>query len=489
MIEINIALQEKQRQFRAALEKYPVVGFGGARGGGKSYALRNIFLLRRFQYPGSVGAIFRRTFPELYANHIQPLFREHPYLRPYWNESKKILSLPNGSSLQFCHCAGEGDVALHQGKEWADLGFDEAGQLSESIMRTLQGSNRCSIPGVPVRMACTMNPGGPNHAFLKRIFIDRRFNERERPGDYFFIQSLIKDNAVLILNDPDYIHRLEAEPNEALRRAYLYGDWSIHAGQYFTELRRETHFIQPFDIPKHWIRFGAYDFGFNHAAAFGWFAVSEDGEVYLYRELVQAGVHVDQFAERIKAYEDTEKLEYIVAGWDCWAQKGTLKAGSPPTIAEEFMNHGIHLSRATIDRLQGAAQVRGYIGRAEAKESGRPRFFIFNTCPISYECLTRMEHDPKRLEDVLKVDATAGDPMTGDDPYDMIRMGLMSRPGVSEAPMVRHKPGTEAYGREQVKLMEEEALRQYQKAMDIEKGLTFADDPWAQNPPEFDNDI
>ncbi len=448
-MNLKIALQPKQQQFAKSIESTPVTLFGGAKGGGKSAGLRKIFLMRRFQYPGSVGAIFRKTYPELEANHIRPMFEEYPELRQYYNESKKVLSLPNGSTIQFCHAASEKDLDLYQGREYNDLGIEEAGQWSEVMFRRLMGSNRSSKPGIPARAALTANPGGIGHKWLKRLFIERRFNERERPEDYAFIQALVRDNKALLDNDPDYVRRLEAEPSEALRRAYLHGDWDIFAGQFFGEIRRDIHFIKPFGIPPHWNRFGAYDFGFNHPAAFGWFAVDEDGNVYLYRELIRAQLRVDQFASLLTQCPETKDMP-IYAGWDCWVQKGIIKEGTPPTIADEFSNHGLLLKKAVIDRIQGAAQVRKYLAW-QGLPNGRtkPRFFIFDTCPISFDCLTRVEHDPDRLEDVLKIDASDGDPMSGDDAYDMIRMGLMSRPIVTDAIVIKHPIGSKKWYEEQ----------------------------------------
>lgn len=443
--------------------------YGGARGGGKSYGLRNIFLLRRFQYPGSNGAIFRRTYPELEANHIRPLFQEHPGLREYWNESKKLLTLPNGSTLQFSHCAREADVTLYQGREMHDLGIDEAGQWSETMFRTLLGSNRSSVPGIKARCALTANPGGVGHTWLKRIFIEQRLNDRERPEDYKFIQALVDDNQALMENDPDYVYRLNTEPNEALRKAYRYGDWDIFAGQYFGEIRREIHLIKPFKIPEHWNRFGAYDFGFNHPAAFGWFAVDEDGNVYLYREYVKAQQRIDQFAEALNRYDDTIRLSQVVAGWDCWAKKAVLQRGSPPTIAEEFLNHNIVLSRAKIDRVQGATQLRNYLAW-QGRPQERPRFFIFDTCPISFDTISRMQVDPDEPEDVLKQDAADGDPLSGDDAYDMVRYALMSRPLLTEAPRMFHRPGTQEYYKQQEAQMEETALKGIQPPEDEQWG-------------------
>lgn len=445
MTELKFSFQPKQKQFLEAIEKTPITFYGGAKGGGKSRGLRDIILLRRLQYPNSTGAIFRRTYPELEGNHIRPLLQSYPQIRSYWNESKKLLSLPNGSTLQFCHCNNETDVDLYQGREFDDLAIDEAGQWPEAMFRRLLGSNRSSKAGMAARAILTGNPGGIGHGWLKRIFIEKRFNQRESPKDYAFIQALVTDNQALMDNDPAYVARLESEPNEALRKAYRYGDWEIFAGQFFQEITREIHFIEPFELPRHWNRFGAYDYGYNHPAAFGWFANDEDGSTYLYRELIKANIRVDQFARELNHYSDSAGLYPIVGGADCWTQKSTLRQDSqPPTIAEEFLTHGISLKKAVIDRIQGAAQVRSYLAW-QGKLNKKPRFYIFNTCPVSFDTLTRMVHDPDRVEDVLKQDATEGDPNSGDDAYDMIRYGLMSRPAITDKLIPKMVVGTKAW--------------------------------------------
>lgn len=469
MTEIKISLQPKQKIFLRTVEQTPVTLYGGAKGGGKSKGIRDILLLRRFQHPGTHAGLFRRTYKELEGNHIRPLFKEYPSLKEFWNESKKLLTLPNRATLEFCHCESESDVELYQGREFEDLAIEEAGQWTEGMFRTLHGSNRSSTPGFRPRALLTANPGGIGHSWLKRIFIERRFNPRERPEDYAFIQALVDDNPALIENDPDYVHRLNSEPNEALRRAYRYGDWDIFAGQFFGEIRREIHLIRPFSIPKHWTRFGSYDFGFNHPAAFGWFACDEDGNVYLYRELVEPKLRVDQFAERLNRYEDTKLLLPIVGGHDCWAKKSVLKAGNPPTVAEEFQTHGITLSRAAIDRIQGAAQLRSYLAWQDRPPMNRPRFYIFDTCPITYDCIARMLHDPDRAEDVLKVDATEGDPLSGDDPYDMVRYGLMTRPMLAQAPIPRHPHGSAEWAKAQSLQMEEKLQRDVEREQASER--------------------
>jgi phage terminase large subunit len=469
-MELRIALQPKQRKFLETIETTPITFYGGAKGGGKSKGLQLIMLLRRFKYPGSTGAIFRRTYPELEGNHIRPLFQAFPALREYWNEAKKLLSLPNGSTLQFCHCNNEADVDLYQGREFHDLAIDEAGQWPEPMFRRLLGSNRSSKSGVFARAILTGNPGGIGHGWLKRLFVERRFNERENPADYTFIQALVDDNQALMENDPAYVHRLDSEPNEALRRAFRYGDWEIFAGQFFQEISKDIHLIAPFPIPPHWNRFGSYDYGFNHPAAFGWFANDEDGNTYLYRELVRAQVRVDQYAKILNSYEDTAALYPIVAGHDCWTNKSTLRDDvQPPTVAEEFLTHGIQLRRAVIDRVQGASHLRSYLAWQQ-RPMNKPRFYIFNTCPVSYDTLSRMIHDPDKVEDVLKVDATDGDPLSGDDAYDMIRYGLMSRPAITDPIKAKIAMGSPAWHKKMNENLFEQALEHFNKEKEEQSG-------------------
>jgi phage terminase large subunit len=478
MTEIKIALQPKQRAFREAIDRVPVTFYGGAKGGGKSHGLRSIFLLRRFEYPGTDGAIFRRTFPELEANHIRPLFKDFPSLRDYWNDSKKLLSLPNGSTLQFCYCAREADVDLYQGREFDDLGIEEAGQWTETMITRLRGSNRTSKRGVKPRTALTGNPGGVGHGYLKRLFVDRKYKDGERPEDYAFIQATVDDNAALMENDPDYVRRLDAEPNAALRRAFRHGDWDIFAGQFFQEISREIHVVPAFEIPGHWERFGAYDYGFNHPAAFGWFANDEDGNTYLYRVHAKSQQRVDQFAAHLNKFQDTAKLYPIVGGRDCWTNKSTLRdEAKPPTVADQFKSAGILLKPAVIDRVQGAAHLRSYLAwrkKGQEGQDGKPRLYVFDSCQIAFDCLARMIHDPDNVEDVLKVDATDGDPETGDDLYDMIRYGLMTRPKISDPLPPTPKWGTNEWAKRESDRMEQAAQDHFQALEDQAQGREWS---------------
>ncbi|MBR5615517.1 MAG: phage terminase large subunit, partial [Clostridia bacterium] len=226
------APSEKQKLFLSARTKH--VAFGGARGGGKSFAVRTKAKLLALRYPGIRMAIVRRTYAELTANHIDILRAETTAVARYVDRDK-ILRYQNGSIIRFLYCACDSDLDRLQGVEFDVIFLDEATQLTELQMRTFSACLRGVNP-FPKRIYYTCNPGGPGHAYIKRLFIDRQFEEGEDPADYTFIRSLVTDNHALMATQPDYIRQLEALPPH-LRQAWLWGDWDIFEGQFFDELR------------------------------------------------------------------------------------------------------------------------------------------------------------------------------------------------------------------------------------------------------------
>ena len=61
----------RQREFFLAKNRF--IAYGGARGGGKSWAVRRKAVLMALRYPGIRMLLLRRTYPELRENHILPL--------------------------------------------------------------------------------------------------------------------------------------------------------------------------------------------------------------------------------------------------------------------------------------------------------------------------------------------------------------------------------------------------------------------------------
>ena len=190
--------------------------------------------LLALRYRGIKILIVRRTYPELINNHVNTLRKELLDIATY-NDKDKVLKFINGSSINFTYCDNDKDLDRLQGVEYDVIFLDEATQLSEYQMKTITACLR-GVNAFPKRVYYTCNPGGQGHGYIKRIFIDKRYEEGENPEDYTFIQSLVTDNKALIEMQPDYIKQLEALPPK-LREAWLYGRWDVYEGQFFEEFR------------------------------------------------------------------------------------------------------------------------------------------------------------------------------------------------------------------------------------------------------------
>ena len=96
------APNEKQRKF--LLDRHRHIAYGGARGGGKSWAVRAKAKLLALRYPGIKVLIVRRSLRELQNNHIDPLRQELGQTAKYRAGDKRF-KFPNGSTICFGYCA------------------------------------------------------------------------------------------------------------------------------------------------------------------------------------------------------------------------------------------------------------------------------------------------------------------------------------------------------------------------------------------------
>ena len=400
-------INPKQDKFMRARKKH--VGFGGARGGGKSWAVRMKAVLLALNYPGIKILIVRRTYPELKKNHIDELRSMCLGLAKY-NDNYKILRFVNGSTISFAYCATDRDLDMLQGAEFDVVFFDEAGLLSEFQMKSICACVR-GVNNFPKRVYYTMNPGGQGHAYLKRIFIDRKYQTGENPEDYEFIQSLVTDNIALMESQPDYIKQLEMLPPK-LRKAWLEGDWNIFEGMFFEEFRDDpehykdrqwTHVIEPFE-PHGMNIYRSYDFGYNRPWSCGWWAVDHDGVIYRIMELYGCtGVPNEgdkrttdeQFQEIARIEREHPWLKgkeiYGVADPSIWDKsKGT-------SVAETAQKYGVYFKPGDNARIPGWMQCHY---RLRFDENGYPMMYVFSNCKDFIRTIPLLMYSEKKVEDL-----------------------------------------------------------------------------------------
>lgn len=392
-IDLGRPNSEPQRKFFSARQKY--VCYGGARGGGKSWAIRTKAVGMALRWPGIKILIIRRTYPDLENSLITPLVSLIPPSIGYYNASMHMVYFVNGSTIKFGHLTSYGAAigGEMQGQEYHIVMVDEATQFLESEFRALAACVR-STDDLPKRMYLSCNPGGIGHAWVKRLFVERRFKPGENPDDYLFIKATVDDNVDLMKSSPDYVAALDLLP-EDIRNAHRYGDWDALAGTYFPEFRTELHTFKPFPIPDEWPRYRAFDYGLDMFACL-WVAVDFTGRCWVYREFAESNMIVSDAARAMRdCTPEREHIQFTIAPPDMWnRQKDTGKS-----MAEGFMQGGIGLLKASNSRVQGWLQVKELL---KIQGDSKPGLMISTDCAGLLEFLPILQHDPKNPSDVAK---------------------------------------------------------------------------------------
>lgn len=365
------------------------VGYGGARGGGKSWSIDRKAPLMALRYSGIKILLLRRTYKDLERNHVRVL---EPLLKGIakYSRQEKCFNFPNGSILELGYCASESDVLQYQGQEYDVIFIDEATQFTEYQYETLTACLR-GANTFPKRMYLTCNPGGVGHEWVKRLFISRRYRESENPDDYDFIPATIDDNKILLENDPGYVNMLN-NLSDGLRGAWRDGNWDMLAGQYFSEFNRNIHVIEPFVIPQHWKRYRAIDYGLDCLACL-WIAIDENGNYYIYREYAKKDKIISEGACDIINLSDDEDIIYTVAPDDLWARSQE----SGKSKADIFRENGLVLLKGNRSRETGWLAVKELL----AVKNGESRLKIFSNCTELIEYIPALQRDAKRPTDCM----------------------------------------------------------------------------------------
>jgi hypothetical protein len=436
--------------------------YGGARGGGKTdYAIAEALCLL-YEFPGMKGVIFRRSYPELMqAGGVV----ERLMIRLPQSEAKFIAGPPprwefaNGSKLWAAHLTSQSDVARFLGGEYQLFVYEQAEQVDELTYRLLMPSLRVSgdlarrmrEAGYRPKTILTANPGtGPYTEWLRERFVDafpggevvfkpRPTEDEPSPGTRCFIPAFLDDNPALAVGDPTYRRRLESLPPDQ-RAAQLYGDWYSHAAMRFRQFSHGVHVVEPsqMEISIGGTRRGlGIDYGSTAPFVGLWGAIQringEDAFV-VYREVDATGLTPRQQAELLldsEAPGERANGRPLPTALDpsCWTpppDKPLPRTGKQPvlqgppagSIADSYWRAGLKVKKADNRRIDGAVLIDELL---TIREDGRPRLYIYSTCPNLIKTLPKLQRDPKRPEDVVGKDI--------DHWYDALRYLLMMLSG------------------------------------------------------------
>jgi len=413
-----------QQDFLASSEKE--VLFGGAAGGGKSYAML-VDPLRYCHMKNARALLIRRTMPEL-RELIDKSYELYPKAFPgaKFKTQDKIWTFPSGAKLEFGYCEKNADVYRYQGQAYSWIGFDELTQWPTDFCWNYLGSRLRSVdPNIPTFLRATANPGNIGGYWVKKRFIDpvppntTNTVRVETPNGikYItrkFIPALLSDNPSLAKTD--YSTMLAGLP-PVLRKQLLEGNWDVVEGAAFPEFDESIHVIPPFEIPAHWERIKGVDYGYAAESACEWAAVDpEDGTLIIYRELYMKGLTGDKLGAIMREMEipDVRSISGVLDG-AAWSQAGGGYKG--PTVGEVLVNMGHRLVRADKNRKAGKIQMHERLSKSP---EGRPRLQIFSNC---VNLIRELQGIPLSKTDPEDVDTHASD-----HAYDAVRYLVMSRP-------------------------------------------------------------
>jgi hypothetical protein len=423
-----------QTEFLAAGELD--VLYGGAAGGGKSYAML-VDPLRYCHKPVHRALILRRSMPEL-RELIDKSRELYPKAFPgcKFREVEKLWNFPSGAKIEFGFLERDADVYRYQGQAYSWIGFDEITHLpTEFGWNYLASRLRTTDPEIVPYLRCTANPGGVGAHWVKKRYVDPNEPNKAFEGSdgltRKFIPARLDDNPYLA-EDGRYEQMLKALP-AVQRKQLLEGNWDITEGAAFAEFDPDFHVIPPFQIPVGWERVKGIDYGYASESACVWGAIDpSDRTLIIYRELYQKNLTGVDLAQLITQMEIEDPFSVAgVLDTAAWNRTGT----TGPTVGETLVRAGHKLRRADKNRIQGKIQIHEYL---KVQQSGRPRIQIFNTCPNLIRELQSIPLDRSNPEDV--------DTHAQDHAYDALRYLIMSRPKVNDPlAQLRHMRMEQAY--------------------------------------------
>lgn len=403
--QIGYQPQPKQLKFHALCGRMDGndVGYGGARGGGKTAATFAQAIVFALLYPG-IKILFLRKIGVAGKNSLDDLRKRFlGRVRHKYNQTSGLIVLSNGSRIENGYFSKPGDIDRYQGIEYGLIIIEEATQLPFRTIELLSGSLRSNIIGWMPKMLLTANPGGVGHGWFKSRFINSEN----------FVFATYRDNRY---NDVGYANRLEALGGR-LGEMWRDGNWDVAAGQFYDTFTSANK-IEQSDALKiadtFWL---SHDWGNSHpAATLLWCSFGE--HIAVVREWRHRKTPPEELASDIivgcrALGVDASRIDMLCGG-DVFAER-IYGSGTIGTTYEE----------------SGLAPISAKVGPGSVVTSAQfalnlfsaQRLFVAKNCTNLIETLENLPVDERNPERPAKVNADENG-NGGDDFGDALRYGL-----------------------------------------------------------------
>lgn len=449
--------------------------FGGAAGGGKSYALvldalgiqyaHDEFGVAAYEHPKYRAVLFRRTSTRL--QNLIDLAREiyEPFGVKFVLQRKgepgSSFTFPSGAKIFLCHLEKPSDVDSHHGGQYQYIGFDELTQFTIyqylflfSRLRGVVINNGVSIGK---RMRSTTNPIGEGLVWVRKRFIKNTAHVLVPGRTYFFIADpdaeKPEDNPMGIMVGPEHSDfgiaksrtfipgflfenksLMDADPGYAanimqlgskMEKALVDGDWDAFGGDFFDSFDSKGAKEKPFDIPDHWPLYGSLDPGWASPCAFSLVARDPHKHIHVLFTYYVRNVGPDQHASAIYKliknfpYTKGRMPDLIVSGLDAFAKKEKLAINATDmTFSDIFNSHGLYLQRAKTDRVIGWWTLKQYFSSK--------MFHYFDG--FNGSLIDELNAAPTDENNVEDIKGGGNDPSIMDHAIDEIRYNVMAIP-------------------------------------------------------------
>jgi phage terminase large subunit len=392
----------QQKKFHMSPAKYRLMG--GSAGGGKSYAIIGESIMRSLKYDFPlVGAIFRRSYPELESTIIRTMLNVLPNWFYKYNQSQHILTLKNGSMIEFCYSESDNDVTRYQSREWDWIGIDEVTHFSEYQFTYLMSRLRTTKP-INTKFFAATNPGGRGHNFVKERWVTKSCdNENYKASDYDFIPAGVLENPYIMKANPDYIENLKMLP-DLERRALLEGDWDLFAGMFFTEWSPTRHIVEDFEVPESWQLILGWDDGTREPRAVHLYAVDNDQRVWCVWEYYEKEENLSVAAENIR--RKLQELGYWDRIYKLVVDPSMKRTDSQTGMSSveilEGMGFGFKIGEVELgnnSRVEGWRVMKTYMSHKPYEE---PMWKVFKSCSNMIRTIPQLTYYQSRSAIGLK---------------------------------------------------------------------------------------
>jgi Terminase large subunit, T4likevirus-type, N-terminal len=364
--------------------------YGGAAGGGKSWALL-MEAMRHTSNPDFGAVLFRRLSPQI--TNEGGLWDEAGRVYPLAGAVARVGDLewtfPPGGRVTMRHLQHESTKYGWQGAQVPLLGFDELTHFSESQFWYMISRNRSTCGIRPyIRAGCNADAS----SWVKRFiapWVDRKHALYPTPagailwlvrlkGEYHwyptrraaiaanspetipksvtFVRATVHDNVDLLRTNPEYLGNLQAQ-SEVERARLLDGDWDkLNEGTVYPDFGMAV--VEEEDWPKDlgWFTHGGIDWGWHNP--FGALAGYLDGDDVLW-------VSWERYGSYITLTEHSKALPRGEIRWWC-------DPAGADQIAE--IHHGghdavscVHLGQKPLDNGINAVTERIRTGRLKVR--------------------------------------------------------------------------------------------------------------------------